>query len=60
MAQYKFTYEAADADEAQKKANALSVLASKIPVDDLMFIAGKVNRDPKGLMDKLHKYKAFI
>ena len=60
MLQYKFTYEAQNNEEAQKKANALHILATKIPVEDLMFIASKVNANPKGLVDKLHKYRAFI
>lgn len=46
--------------EAQDKANALNVLATMIPLKDLMFIAGKINKDPKGMVDKLHKFRAFI
>lgn len=58
--QYRFTYTAADAAEAQRKANALSVLATKIPLADLEFIARKINANPKGMVDKLHKFQAFI
>lgn len=58
--QYRFTYEAADAAEAQRKANALNVLATKIPLEDLEFIAKKINANPKAMVDKLHKFQAFI
>lgn len=60
MAQYKFTYEAKDSVEAQAKANALNVLATKIPLSDLQFIAGKINANPEGIVAKLHKYSSFI
>lgn len=60
MAQYKFTYEANDGVEAQAKANALSVIASKLPLADLQFIARKINANPQGIIEKLHKFQAFI
>ena len=58
--QYRFTYEAADAAEAKRKAEALNVLATKIPLADLEFIAGKINKNPQAMVDKLHRFRAFI
>lgn len=60
MPQYKLQFEANDTNDAQQKANALSVLAKNIPTADLLFLATKVQKDPQGLVNKLHQFKAFI
>ena len=51
---------AADNDKCNLKKKALNVLATEIPLEDLVFIASKIHANPKGLVDKLHKYKMFI
>ncbi len=60
MPKFRMEYEANDSNDAQKKANALTVLLQKVPTDDLLFIAQKVQKDGAKLIEKLHRFKNFI
>ena len=51
---------AADEEQSKKIAKALNILVTRIPLDDLLFIAGKANKNADKLVSLLHKAQGTL